>query len=476
MNKLRNLFQNNKTLTGTLLFAAFMLIQLVTLRMSNQAGSGYLETEQQENVYLFIQIIVILGFLLHALLHRLTGVKTHARAGYAVAVAAVLGILAVGAGIMLFAFESSAFYLAVTGVSDLCLGFIIGAVYLKLSGIIADGARAGACIGCGYAAAVALQYAFQLHLTLKPVLALLLLLSLAVLAVILPIRLGADKMKAEQDKKASPRSRLIFSVIITLAMFVFTHYYNSYIHQLQVESGYTDYNVYSWPRLLMIPAVLLFGLIGDIKGGKFLPISALCVVVSSLFNTAVLGRETYLLNMCLYYISLTAVVVYYHLTFLRLAPQTGRPALWAAMGRLLDSLFVILSFGLKLSQLSLIAVLIIDIAALAVTVVFMAVNGDFNFSKPPEPIRIVETVTVPVPVPAPKVDPFPIMQEEYGITPKETEVLRELVATSDKQEIIAERLGISVSTLKKHITSIYRKTGVKSRAALTQLAENKRQA
>ena len=466
MDKIRNLYQKNKTITGILLFAAFMLIQLVTLRLANQAGRGYLETEKQENVYLFIQIIVIAGFLLHTLFLRLIGGKTCPHAGCGGAVITVLAVSAAGAGIMLFADEGSAFYLAVTGVSVLCLGFIIGVVYLKLSELISDGARAGACIGCGYAAAVALQYVFQLQWTVKPVLAVLLIVSFIALAFILSADLSTDVQSSKQSDKTVPRTKLLFSVIITLAMFVFTHYYNSYIHQLQIESGYTDYNVYSWPRLLMIPAILLFGLIGDIKNGKFLPISTLCVVVISLVNTSVLGRETYLLNMCLYYISLSAVVAYYHMTFLRLAPHTKHPALWAAMGRLLDSLFVIISFGLKFSQLSLIAVLIIDIAALAVTVALMAVNGDFIFSKPPEPVRIVETVTVP----AAGVDPFPKIQKEYGITPSEMKVLRELVLTDDKQDVIAARLNMSVNTLRHHITSIYKKTSVQTRSALCKLS------
>ena len=466
MDKIRNLFQKNKTVTGSLLFGAFMLIQFVTLRLSNQAGSGYLETEKQELVYLFIQIIVILGFLLHTLFYRLIGTKARKQPGYEGTVAAVLAVLAAGVGIMLFAGEGSVFYLTVTGISDLCLGFIIGTVYLKLSRIIEDGAKAGACVGCGYAAAIALQYVFQLQWTVKAVLSVLLIASFAMLAFIFLLRDTDENQTAQQNGEAAPRSKVLFSVIITLAMFVFTHYYNIYIHQLQVESGYTVYNVYSWPRLLMIPTILLFGFVGDIRGGKFLPISALCVVVISLVNTAVSGRETYLLNMCLYYISLAAVVAYYHMIFLRLAQRTRCPALWSGMGRMLDSLFVILSFGFRFSQLSLITVLITDIAALAVMVVFMAVNGDYNFSKPPEPVTIIETVIVS----SADADPFPVIQKEYGITPSEMKVLRELVLTDDKHEVIAARLNMSVNTLRHHITSIYKKTSVQTRSALCKLS------
>ena len=470
MNKIKNILNMNKALTGTLLFGSFMLIQLITLRLSNLAGQGYLEKENQEYVYPFIQIIVILGFLLHTLFQKII----NKRSSYINTVTGIITVLTAGTVVLLFSYEGSTVYIGITGLTVLCLGFFIGAVYLKLSKIIADGAKAGACIGIGYAAAVALQYVFQLQWTFKPVLLILVIVSFIISAFILSLK-NDNTAKAEKNNKTIPYSKLIFSVIITLAMFVFTHYYNSYIHQLQIESGYTDYNVYSWPRLLMIPAILLSGFIGDIKKGKFLPIFTLCVVVISLVNTSILGRETYLLNMCLYYISLTAVIAYYHITFLRMAQHTKSPAVWSAMGRLLDSVFVILSFILNYSQFSLITVLIIDITAIALIVILMAFGGDYNFGTPPEPVRIIKTVTVTVPVPSVEVDPFPILQEEYGITPGEMKVIRELVGTDDKQDVISSRLNMSVNTLRHHITSIYKKTGVQTRSALCKLVSKTNQ-
>ena len=51
-------------------------------------------------------------------------------------------------------------------------------------------------------------------------------------------------------------------------------------------------------------------------------------------------------------------------------------------------------------------------------------------------------------------------------------VLRELVSTDDKQDVIASRLNISVSTLRHHVTSIYKKTGTQTRSALCKLVMN----
>ncbi len=201
-----------------------------------------------------------------------------------------------------------------------------------------------------------------------------------------------------------------------------------------------------------------------------MPLSTLCVVVVALLNTVLLGRETYILNMCLYYVAITSVIAYYNLTFLRLASRTKHPAVWAVMGRVLDSAAVILGMTLKFSALSQVAVLIIDIIALVVVIVMMALTGAFDLSMP----EAAEEAPVPETTHEPELppDPFPVIQDSYRITPSEMKVLRELVTTDDKQDVIALRLNISVSTLRHHVTSIYKKTGVQTRSALCKLVIN----
>ena len=66
------------------------------------------------------------------------------------------------------------------------------------------------------------------------------------------------------------------------------------------------------------------------------------------------------------------------------------------------------------------------------------------------------------------------MQERYKLSPRETEVLREVVLTEDKQAIISERLGIRIGTLQAYVTRLYRKTGTKTRSGLLELYHNTR--
>ena len=66
------------------------------------------------------------------------------------------------------------------------------------------------------------------------------------------------------------------------------------------------------------------------------------------------------------------------------------------------------------------------------------------------------------------------MRENYQLTPREMDVLRELVLTEDKQTVISERLSIQVKTLQDYVTRLYRKTGVMTRAGLTDLYHENR--
>ena len=448
MDKIVSFLQRKRAVSLILIFASFMLIQLVILRLGNQAGRGFIMPEHQELVYYGMQLPVILGFVLRTFINN-RAVKLTA-----------LGVCFTGFLVILIANEASLFYLIVTGVTVLCLGYIGGCVYYYMS-CCADVRHFGLCFGLGYAFAVAVQYVFQLRFDLKPLIGVFVFCAFAVLMMFLYTEKRVITSTEDKGFSPVPKFKLICAVVITVAMLMFTSYYNNYIHHLQIASNYTEYNVYSFPRLLMIPGVILFGFIGDIKKGKLLPVCTLCVTVIALLNAVLIGRETYTLNMCLFYLSMSAVISYYNLTFTRLAQKTKKPAFWASAGRIIDSAAVLLSFALKFSTLSAVSVLVIDIAMLSAAIVFMALNGDLNLSS----IANKETKKSE---PNAKITPGQI-REKFGLTPKEAQVFKELTETDDKQEAIALRMNMSVNTLRHHITSIYKKTGAQTRAALCKL-------
>ena len=61
------------------------------------------------------------------------------------------------------------------------------------------------------------------------------------------------------------------------------------------------------------------------------------------------------------------------------------------------------------------------------------------------------------------------IMDSIEFTPRELEVLRELTS-GDTDDIIAERLHLSVHTVKKHIKNMFQKTGFTSRTQLAVMA------
>ncbi|MBQ6118620.1 MAG: hypothetical protein IJK98_05275 [Clostridia bacterium] len=443
-----------------------MFLQLVILRIANQAGRGYYSDARQERVYYLVQIFVILGFFAYALSEKLLRKRRSAQG----VTAAVLTLLLAGAAGMLLTPSSVPLSVVLTFVTAVFLGYTCGAVYHRMALATASGLKTAFCMSVGYGVAVALQYAVQLRWTVFPLQCVLMAAAFAVLgALLLRSPEGGDAVPAAGG--AVTKRNLLCCALIGVLLPLFPAFYNGYIHHLQVATGYTDYNVYSWPRLMLIPAYLFFGWIGSLRNQKVLPITVLCVSILALLNSVLtVSSGSYRLNMCLFYIVLAAEVSYYNLTFWRLAVRTKHPAFWASIGRVFDSVSVLLAAAFRLASLSTAAVLTINIAELAAVIVLMAVNGDFILSSPPVPlpaeVRLEPQLT---PENVSGETALDKIRDRYGLTRAELNVLRELVLTEDKQAAIGEKLSIKVRTVQAYVTSIYRKTGVSTRAGLVQL-------
>ena len=438
------------------LFASFMFLQLTVLGLGNHAGEGYLSTGRRELVYYSLQVFVILGFFAYAAVDRLISAE-HAKRSCS---AAALAMFAAGAAGMLFTEKAALLYLIITYADMLCLGYLGGTVYRRMGRETAAGRKTAWSMGIGCAAAQALQYVLQLHWGVTPLLPVFAAAALVLLAVLLFRYVWPPQPEAPAE--AAPR-QLLFACLTAAAFLLFPSFYNSYIHHLQIQTGYTVYNVYSWPRLLQIPCYLLFAAIGDRRQGKLVPVAALCIALVAMLNSVLDGvAGAYWLNMCLFYCAIAASVCYYNLTFWRLSQRTRRPALWASMGRILDSAMVLLSGAFHISAFSSAAVLALNIGGLVVILLLLSAGGGFNLTVPAEaaaaPVVLLSEETT-----------FARMREKYALTPREAEVLRELVLTEDKQTVISERLSITVKVLQKYVTQLYRKTGAVTRAGLTDL-------
>ena len=478
----------------TCLFGSFAFLQYTVLGLANHAGEGYLTTGQRDFVYYALQVFVILGFLLHAVYARICAKHQKAseiRNGIAYT---VFCIFFACAAVLLFVGSGSMFYVIVSMIAVLCIGFIGGAAHYRMSLEAVDGAKVAKSMGVGSAAAVVLQYLFQIRAGVSPALPFFMLAAFLLLVYSLPGRHPEPSAEKIEAPVHTPRKQIVLSILITAMFILFACFYNEYIHHLQIQSNYGAYNVYSWPRLMLVPGYLLYAFIGDRKDGRYVPVATLCIMLIALLNAVLTGNPgMHWVNMCLFYCSLAACTSYYHLTFWRLAPSTGWPALWAPFGRMIDSGMVLITGAIHLSTLSPTAILVIDIVGLALIILMMVAGGSFNFSsqsaqQPSEPsetvngqntgasaaetsdpiLQEISEMTVSSHILSEE-ETISRMQDQYNLTPREADVLRELVLSDDIQTVISDRLSIQVRTLQNHVTQIYRKTGVATRAGLTDL-------
>ena len=443
------------------LFAAYMFLHTTTLQLGSHGGAAYLAASQQETLYYLHQVCSVLGFLAFPVSRRVLRGKRSRRLLTAAAMAAyALGTAA------LFSTRGAFVYRYVASAVIFCLGYMGGLVYWRMSETLRGSSRAGISMGAGYAAAYALQFPLQLWHGASPLLPVAMLAAFALLADLL-LRMP-EPAAGEADDGAEPQGgaltvSLSCACVVTTALILLNCFYDGYIERMQVLTGYTAYSAFGWPRLTLVPCFLLFGLLGDVKQGRFLPLTALCAILCTLLNPVLTGvAGAYYLNMCLFYIGVAAAISYYTLTFWRLAPRTRRPALWAGMGRVIDGAAGVAMGLLHFSDSAVPVVIGVEAALLVAVIVALAVNGDLNLTS--------REAFSPVPAPAePPADPLAAMRARYALTERETEVLEKLLLTEDSLQEIADELLISRRVLQRHITALYQKTGAKSRVGLAQL-------
>ena len=436
-----------------IMFGAYMFLHTTTLLLANRASNGYISAALEENMYYIHMIFMIMGFVSFALLHRLLG-----KAGKIIN-CCILAVLTVGIA-LLCTIKTAWVFVGVGSAAVYCLGYLGGLVYWRMSMETANGSRTGLVMGIGCAVAYTLQY-FLEGRSISPVLPAVIALAVFALGYVLLRHDETPEIAGNSEYNGEVKRPVICAVIIAAGFIFFNSFFNGYVHHLQIQSNFEQIDAYAWPRLLLVPMYLAFGLLGDFKHGKFVPIAALCAGLVTLLHSVLSASEAaYWINMCLFYVSIASAISYYNIIFWNIAPKTRHPEFWASAGRILDMLSVIVLGMAKFSALPTTAVLVLNIAVLAVVILTMAVNGDFNILTAETQVAAGEITDE---------DAFSALCLRCSLTPAEMKVARELVLTGDKQSEIADRLSIKLGTVQYHATNIYRKADVANRAALKEI-------
>ncbi len=379
-----------------------------------------------------------------------------------------LVICVVSAGYMAaticFMFTPSKQLFSVSSLAALLLfGYVGGFSHYAISLFLFNKDYSGKVIGFSIALATLLQFIVQNLLITDTALIISLFLGVSgiIYLTLRPIRdwMFDNPLPYSKEPTIKPKS-LALPILIVVVMSVCFGLGDGLVTRLHA-SGVIDLT--SYERLLYALGVIVAGIIADIRNRRFLPLCTLFMLVLSSAMTLFIGNDAaangaYISAM---YLFSGFYVMYLTVTFTDAAPKTDKPDLFAGMGRIVRGVFIALTAFFSNFLFELIRIEGISIAGIClslIVLVLFVIGGGLN-------IRAEKNEQTE--------DRMKQFIVEHSLTPREADVLARLVDNENTNADIARELYISVRVAERYITSIYEKTGTRTRVGLVKLYYNK---
>lgn len=371
--------------------------------------------------------------------------------------------------------------------SLLSCGFVGGRVHLGMALEFGEGPWCGRAIGAATGIVVCVQFLVQ-NLAQGPALELVCIPASLVALVFFDVRhqdrcmdanTGASVRTWTHDPADKQRHGAYLVIAAAILTVIFT--LNDSIVVPLDASGTVQ--LFSGVRLFYALGLVVSGLLFDL-GPRFcftfttVAVQIMAVLVPYFLRTP----EWYNLNMAIFYFYGGFYVMFVTAEFVIFSAQMHHRALWAALGRTTRSYVAALSvipvallydaFGV-ISLAAMAAVLNMALLAVCMADAMLLARCDMPERQGLEPPDAAPQSIEDAQEPA--ADPAKLSERDLdryaqsiGLTGREAQVLVLLVATEDKNDKMANDLGISRRTLQRHIANIYDKAGVQSRIGLFQ--------
>ena len=440
-----------------LCFFAFMLTEaFVNERCAELLGSAAVTP-----VYSLGLVCTGVGFLSFSLFRRICGGEKARRTALL-----LIGALCLAAAAVLLLADGPVPFLISAAAALLLTGHLGGCVYYSTAMCFAGSRYTGRVIGAGMAAAILLQFVVENLAPRPPAFLLSLVLSVAFVTYFAlraprdwilenPLPYSSDSRKGGKAAAALVAAVVLMSLVAGMIDSVLTAFHAE-----------RACDVYSGVRLFYALGLLLAGVIADVRERIYLPLATVCATLLSSVCMFFLSEKVgYFAGTALTYLYSGFYVVFLTVMFLDFAPKSSRPELWACMGRVARSLTVAVTVLPALSVRG-----ALGVTALAVGSCLGSI-GVLLVLLP----QLSRAVTVPEQEKEPPAQRELSPREQLeryarhcSLTPRETEVLEKLLTTDDDLQGIAESLYISRRMVQRYVTSIYEKTGTKTRIGLFQ--------
>ena len=292
---------------------------------------------------------------------------------------------------------------------------------------------------------------------------------LCVLAILLISSEKGVRQSDEQSKNGEAKRKgtgaimLCLIILVALITFIFSTLDNAVT--LYHASGAID--IGHAPRILLALSGIAAGFLFDIGERRHMSVIMYCVMILSTICLVIIQFSApFLIGLIVFYLSAGFFAVFFTVSFMELAEYTKIPELFAGLGRAVNNITAAAITGGSLALLNsknnlaiIIVELILFTAISVVTMIYTNKRNEF-LAEPNEETEKQEEPELS------DEERFGLISESYALTPREAEVFKLLVTTDDDLQTIADSLYISKRTLERHISSIYKKTQVKSRIGL----------
>ena len=420
-------------------FSLYMFMYMTLLTAINHEASGIVDGKAQLILYYVDMFCVTMGFVFYAVFYDVY--KKRSFPLYA----AIINTIVLLSALLI---KIEAVFMVLAPIVGTFLGFFGGFFYTCMALSLQDDRRPGMTMGIAMSLAVFMQWLLQICIGIP-------ILYIFIIDVCVMLFFICCKERFESKKSSLKVSDVqmidILPIFITAGIIFLVFCFDNRMENILTAQQFETVDIYTWPRLFLIPGYLGFGYFHDRFKGLYDQLSVLMAALLSIISLILLSAGLYLnLAMIIFYLELGLTISYYNLVFWRISLNKKYQSFWACMGRIIDGgVSIILALFWKI-DFSLSIEIIINILVIIMIVILIVVENRN---------RIIENRK-------PDLEEF---IRKYELTDREKDVFYELLKPEAKVEQMAEELFISRRTLQRHISSIYEKCGVSSRVGLITL-------
>jgi DNA-binding CsgD family transcriptional regulator len=265
---------------------------------------------------------------------------------------------------------------------------------------------------------------------------------------------------AEDADEGEQRKRFL-SVFVAVALAIAVMSYMIGVNDIAIMSTLLsgpEPSVFIPQALLYLPALLIAGILADVKEGKYLPIATLgCTLLIAPTMTRLASPEVYTQYSGVTYFLGGFYLIYVMVSLVTLARRSRCPIAVTSLTAFL--FFFLAGLGAFTSRFYTHADSSFPLTVYIGLVTFLLVT--FYLSGSLHPITNAAADNTPLPgMPA-----FETLIKNYGITNRESEVLHLLLAAKSTSDIAAEMV-VTEKTVQNYVSSLLSKTGSKSRGEM----------